>query len=79
MRERAICVGIQALFELGRGEDAFSYATNAYAPCLGSQAPYTFIPPGVLKLLFKLRLHLDNGNPQQAHDILQPYISFITR
>ena len=78
-RERALAVAVQALQELGRGEEAFelvlSKMTGSGSSSVAQQyAQLAELDLGLLKLLFRLRMHLD-GTPEHAQSILAPYIA----
>lgn len=81
-RERALAVAVQALHELGRGEEAFELVLSTVAGGGGSDAKrYAQLAElnlGLLKLLFRLRTHLD-GKPLHAQKILAPYIAGLCR
>ena len=84
-RERALAVAVQALHELGRGEEAFELVLSTVAgPGGGGKsdthryATLADVNLELLKLLFRLRRHLD-GSPEQAQAILAPYIAGICR
>ncbi len=77
-RERALAVAVQALHELGRGEEAFDLVLSTVAGPGGGYAEVADVNPGLLKLLFRLRMHLD-GTPEKAQKILMPYIVRLCR
>jgi len=84
-RERALAVAVQALHELGRGEEAFELVLSTVAgPGGGSGSDskrYALVAElnlGLLKLLFRLRTHLD-GKTLHAQKILAPYIAGLCR
>ena len=81
-RERALAVAVQALQELGRGEEAFELVLCTLAGPGGSESSrYMQVAElnlGLLKLLFRLRRHLD-GSPKRAQSILAPYVAGLCR
>jgi len=84
-RERALAVAVQALHELGRGEQAFELVLSTVAGPGGGGGSdakrYALVAElnlGLLKLLFRLRTHLD-GKTLHAQKILAPYIAGLCR
>ena len=77
-RERALAVAVQALHELGRSEEAFGLVINTVAGPGGGYGEVAAVNLDLLKLLFRLRVHLD-GNTEKAQNILTPYIARLCR
>ena len=84
-RDRALAVAVQALHELGRGEEAFELVRSMVAgPGGRSEKSDTQLYAQVenlelLKLLFRLRKHLDGGTAERAQMILAPYVAGLCR
>ena len=83
-RERALAVAVQAMHELGRGEEAFELVLSTVAGPGGrnnkaDMQRYAQVANlDLLKLLFRLRKHLD-GTPERAQTILAPYVAGLCR
>lgn len=84
-RDRALAVAVQALHELGRGEEAFELVRSTVAgPGGRGEKSDTQLYAQVenlelLKLLFRLRKHLDGGTAERAQNILAPYVAGLCR
>jgi len=111
-REGALCVAAQALFELGRAEEAFDLVLRYYpsgTPAAGTAdfcatslelcmqalagkpipshpdltpilpaagtAGFSRVPPALLTLLCRLRLHLDKGDAAAAEQMMAGYVA----
>lgn len=83
---RLLCVAIQALFELGRPEEAFEHvyricsvpANDDVLSCRESLLDWISqsecIPSSVLKMLYQLRRHLDIPDTKRAFGLIETYI-----
>lgn len=75
-REGALCVAVQALFELGRAEEAFDHILRHYPSGTQSEgsANYSCVPPDLLVLLCRLRLHLDGGDATSGEKMMAQWL-----
>ena len=83
---RALCVAVQALYELGRAEEAFEFVQKLYckqgAECnpesqesiLASLGQSQHVSLDVLKMLYHLRRNLDGNDADRALRLLEPYV-----
>eukprot|EP00960_Hanusia_phi_P013117 383004-Hanusia_phi.AAC.5 len=71
-KKRACAVVIQALFELGRGEEAEEFTLQCFCP---REAPKCFgnVPPVLVEVIYKLRKFLDQGKTEGAGRILTSF------
>lgn len=77
-RRRACAVVIQALFELGRGEEAEDFTLQGFCPD-GSSKCFGQIPPVLVDVLYKLRRFLDDGRTERAGKLLQSFFDTYSR
>jgi hypothetical protein len=90
-REKALGIAIQALYELGRPEESFALVRNYYSGrklgksfevvsdvevcCADIGKMEMIIHPSVLKILYLLRMNLDETASRASLLIIEPYIN----